>query len=288
MIAMRYGTIPVVRETGGLKDSVRDFDKYYALDGNGLSFENFNAHELLFTIKRGLTYFADKPLWEKMVLNAMKSDNSWNKSARAYADLYDKVAGVGEEAEPEGEQTESVAEEPVETVAAEKLPAVKEEGGTAAKIEAKADGEKEIAEAAAAVEAEPQIVNTVEKQDEGETVSPEAAPQDVEAEPVAEEEEGKTVKKKAAVKKTSSAKKATTKKTGETKAAAKKTATKKTTAKKTAAADEEGSAEPKKKTVRKTAAKKKVADADTAPAETAEPKKRGRKPGSKNKKKDAE
>ena len=287
MIAMRYGTIPVVRETGGLKDSVRDFDKYYALDGNGLSFENFNAHELLFTIKRGLTYFADKPLWEKMVLNAMKSDNSWNKSARAYADLYDKVAGVGEEAEPEGEQTESVAEEPIETVAAEKIPAVKEEGDTAAEIEAKADGEKEIAETAA-VEAEPQIVNTVEKQDEGETVSPEAAPQDVEAEPVAEAEEGKTVKKKAAVKKTSSAKKATTKKTGETKAAAKKTATKKTTAKKTAAADEEGSAEPKKKTVRKTAAKKKVADADTAPAETAEPKKRGRKPGSKNKKKDAE
>ncbi|MBQ9257418.1 MAG: glycosyltransferase, partial [Acidaminococcaceae bacterium] len=275
MIAMRYGTIPVVRETGGLKDSVRDFDKYYALDGNGLSFENFNAHELLFTIKRGLTYFADKPLWEKMVLNAMKSDNSWNKSARAYADLYDKVAGVGEEAEPEGEQTESVAEKPIETVAEEKLPAVKEEGDTAAEIEAKDDGEKEIAEAAA-VEAEPQIVNTVEKQDE-----------DIEAEPVAEAEEGKTVKKKAAVKKTSSAKKATTKKTGETKAAAKKTATKKTTVKKTAA-DEDGSAEPKKKTVRKTAAKKKAADADAAPVETAEPKKRGRKPGSKNKKKDAE
>ena len=100
MIAMRYGTIPVVRETGGLKDSVKDFDKYNATDGNGLRFANFNAHELLFTIKRGLSYFAEKPFWEKLVINAMESDNSWNRSARAYADLYDKVAGVPVMAEP--------------------------------------------------------------------------------------------------------------------------------------------------------------------------------------------
>ena len=96
MIAMRYGTIPVVRETGGLKDSVKNFEKFSAQDGNGLSFVNFNAHELLFTVKRGLSYFAEKPVWEKLVVNAMKTDNSWDKSAREYAMLYTKIYGQPE------------------------------------------------------------------------------------------------------------------------------------------------------------------------------------------------
>ena len=91
MIAMRYGTVPVVRETGGLKDSVTDFEKFTNQEGNGLSFFNFNAHELLFTVKRGLSYYAEKPIWKKLVLNAMRSDNSWENAAKAYASLYEKV-----------------------------------------------------------------------------------------------------------------------------------------------------------------------------------------------------
>lgn len=91
MIAMRYGTIPVVRETGGLKDSVINFEKFTNQEGNGLSFFNFNAHELLFTVKRGLSYYAEKPIWKKLVLNAMQSDTGWEKAAKAYAALYEKV-----------------------------------------------------------------------------------------------------------------------------------------------------------------------------------------------------
>jgi len=252
MIAMRYGAVPVVRATGGLKDSVKDFDKYTAVDGNGLSFENFNAHELLFTIKRGLSYFADKPLWEKLVLNAMQSDNSWTRSARAYADLYDKVAGVPEPAE-------TVSEEQVEATAEEILKAV--EGTPEAEAGLQAAAQENEAEVNNITKAEPETVPAEE------THSGAAE----EAEPVKK----KTATKKAATKKT----------------AAKKTATKKSAAKKNVAGDAEEGAETKKVSTRKRASKKSAAVTDAASVETpapAEPKKRGRKPGTKIKKKDAE
>lgn len=73
LIALKYGSIPVVRETGGLKDTVLPFDKYKGI-GNGLTFKNFNAHELLFTTKRALGYYEDITLWDKLVKNAMESD----------------------------------------------------------------------------------------------------------------------------------------------------------------------------------------------------------------------
>ena len=97
MISMKYGTIPVVHATGGLKDSVQDFQKFTG-EGNGLSFAHFNAHELLFTIKRGLSDYEEDTVWEKLVLNAMHSDNRWDRSARAYKALYEKLAGRREEA----------------------------------------------------------------------------------------------------------------------------------------------------------------------------------------------
>lgn len=117
MIAMRYGTVPVVRETGGLKDSVKNFDKFKAQDGNGLSFMNFNAHELLFTIKRGLSYYAEKPVWEKLVLNSMRTDNGWDRAAKEYAALYAKA--YSEPADPE------VSEAKVSRVAKEMLQVVR-------------------------------------------------------------------------------------------------------------------------------------------------------------------
>ena len=91
LIAMRYGTIPVVRETGGLKDSVQPFNKSTGR-GNGLRFSNFNAHELLCTLQKALALYADAPVWEKLVHNAITSRNGWNKSATAYADLYHNLA----------------------------------------------------------------------------------------------------------------------------------------------------------------------------------------------------
>lgn len=90
LIALRYGSIPIVRETGGLKDTVQPFDKY-SKQGNGLTFPNFNAHELLFTTKWALGYYEDDSLWDQLVRNAMTSDYSWNQSADAYISLYESV-----------------------------------------------------------------------------------------------------------------------------------------------------------------------------------------------------
>ncbi len=282
MIAMRYGTVPVVRETGGLKDSVINFDKYSTPEGNGFSFANFNAHELLFTIKRGLTCYAAKPLWEKIVYNAMHSDNSWNRSAQAYADLYAHIAGDSITVEPVSEdQVAEAAEEILQAVKGEE-PA-EETGNTAAAAAETAEAEKAVQAANEEVLAEtapeaeqvpaPETKAEAEKAPE-KTEDPEAA-----AEPV---------KKKTAAKRTT--KKAADKTTETKKTAAKKTTAKKTTTKKSAAATEEGAAV-KKTTARKTTAKKKAdttADVTTEAAEAAAPKKRGRKPGTKNTKKDAE
>ena len=92
LIALEYGAIPVVRATGGLKDTVIPFDKYKNT-GNGFTFNNFNAHELLFTIKRALGAYEDTVVWNKLTSNAMNSDYSWTRSAEAYIKLYDKVLG---------------------------------------------------------------------------------------------------------------------------------------------------------------------------------------------------
>lgn len=88
MIAMRYGTIPIVRETGGLKDSVNPYNEYTG-EGNGFTFANYNAHELLFTIQRAVRFFYDdKVAWKGLAENARKSDFSWAKSAKKYEELY--------------------------------------------------------------------------------------------------------------------------------------------------------------------------------------------------------
>lgn len=91
MIAMRYGTIPIVRETGGLKDSVTSYNKYTG-EGNGFSFSNYNAHELLFAVENAVRmYYEDKESWKGLVKNALNSDFSWKKSAEKYLELYKKL-----------------------------------------------------------------------------------------------------------------------------------------------------------------------------------------------------
>lgn len=95
MIAMRYGTIPVVRETGGLRDSVGSYNKYTG-EGNGFSFSNYNAHELLFTVQNVVRmYHEDKESWKGIVKNALNTDFSWKTSAEAYLKLYNELAGQG-------------------------------------------------------------------------------------------------------------------------------------------------------------------------------------------------
>lgn len=91
MIALHYGSIPVVRETGGLKDTVEPYNKYEKT-GNGFTFANYNAHELLYAIKKALGAYADSSIWNTIMKNAMSSDFSWKKSAAAYKELYTKLA----------------------------------------------------------------------------------------------------------------------------------------------------------------------------------------------------
>ena len=92
MIAMRYGTIPVVRETGGLKDTVTDC-RDGSEDGCGFSFPDYNAHQLLFAVKDAAAiYRDDKKAWQQLVKRAMKKDFSWKKSAKSYMELYEQLA----------------------------------------------------------------------------------------------------------------------------------------------------------------------------------------------------
>jgi starch synthase len=93
MIAMRYGTIPIVRETGGLKDTVTPYNEFTG-EGNGFTFMNYNAHELLFTVQRAVKVFgSDKSAWTKLKRSAMKRDSSWDLSAEAYMKIYRSLLG---------------------------------------------------------------------------------------------------------------------------------------------------------------------------------------------------
>lgn len=87
LIALRYGTIPIVRETGGLRDTVVPYNEYTGY-GNGFSFSNYNADELYNIIKYALFIYSNKDKWNRLIKNAMNSDNSWNKSADIYLNMY--------------------------------------------------------------------------------------------------------------------------------------------------------------------------------------------------------
>ena len=90
MVACRYGAVPIVRETGGLKDSIRDCGDG---TGNGFTFQTYNADDMLDAIRRGLTAYADKETWPTLVERAMRSDFSWARSANEYIRLYKSVLG---------------------------------------------------------------------------------------------------------------------------------------------------------------------------------------------------
>lgn len=91
LISLRYGTIPVVRETGGLKDSIRAYNQYTD-EGNGFSFANYNAHEMLFCLENAVRYYYDdKPMWDRLMARAMKCNFGWSASASKYRALYKLV-----------------------------------------------------------------------------------------------------------------------------------------------------------------------------------------------------
>ena len=94
LIAMTYGTIPIVRETGGLRDTVVPYNEFTG-EGNGFSFANINAHEFLFVTKYACDlYRHNKPVWNKLIEEGMKADYSWKHSAEEYAGLYSFITGI--------------------------------------------------------------------------------------------------------------------------------------------------------------------------------------------------
>ena len=93
LMSLRYGTLPIVRETGGLKDTVEPYNEFEKT-GTGFSFCNYNAHEMLNTIRYAERIYYDKKRdWNKIVERAMSQDFSWKNSARQYEDLYRSLIG---------------------------------------------------------------------------------------------------------------------------------------------------------------------------------------------------
>lgn len=88
MVALRYGTIPIVRETGGLKDTITDSGDN---EGNGFTFARYNAHDMLYTIRRAVEGYQNEEGWNILVKRALECNNSWNRSANEYIRLYKNI-----------------------------------------------------------------------------------------------------------------------------------------------------------------------------------------------------
>lgn len=148
IIAMRYGTLPIVRETGGLKDTVIPYNEFTG-EGTGFSYTNFNGDEMGDAVFRAARLFWDnRDAWNQLVTQAMSQDFSWTRSADKYLDLYffmhpeiERPAAVVDEpeavAEPEPESEAKAEENPVEAEPAKAEPEVKAEVVPEAKAEAK-------------------------------------------------------------------------------------------------------------------------------------------------------
>jgi starch synthase len=92
MYSLRYGTVPIVRKTGGLADTVHDWDEYKArgfTTGNGFSFNDATGYALSTSVRRALEVFKNKPVWHRIQMNGIKSDFSWRASAAKYVALYE-------------------------------------------------------------------------------------------------------------------------------------------------------------------------------------------------------
>jgi starch synthase len=90
--------VPIVRETGGLKDTVQAYNDNTG-EGNGFSFANYNAHEFLETVRRALAAYRQEEVWKQIVENGARADYSWSSSAKAYMDVYSQLSTDRKESE---------------------------------------------------------------------------------------------------------------------------------------------------------------------------------------------
>lgn len=273
IIAMRYGTLPIVRETGGLKDTVIPYNEFTG-EGTGFSFSNFNGDEMGDAVFRAARLFWDnRDAWNQLVTQAMSQDFSWTRSADKYLDLYffmhpeiERPAAVVEEAAPaetpvaveESKAEEKPAEAEVKAEAApepEAKPAAKPAAkktttrkstakkatttkAAATKTAAKATTTRKRTTAAAKKATVAEVAPEVKAEATAEAPATEAKP--------AAEAPAKTAAKKTTAAKTTAVKKTTASKTTTTKAAVTKAAPK--AAAKPAAKVEETTTEPKPET----------------------------------------
>ena len=291
IIAMRYGTLPIVRETGGLKDTVQPYNEFTG-EGTGFSFSNFNGDEMGDAVFRAARLFWDnRDAWNQLVTQAMSQDFSWTRSADKYLDLYffmhpeiERPAAVVDEteavAEPVAAEEPKAEEKPVEAEPAKDEPEVKAEVAPEAEAEVKPAAKPAVKKtttrkttakkatttkaaatktaaakttAAKATTTRKRTTAAAKKAAEAEA-APEVKAEVAEAQPAAKVP-AKTAAKKASATKTTTAKKAT--------AAKKTTATKSTTTK---AAATKSAAKPAAKVEETPAESKAEVTVETKPA----------------------
>lgn len=310
IIAMRYGTLPIVRETGGLKDTVIPYNEFTG-EGTGFSFSNFNGDEMGDAVFRAARLFWDnRDAWNQLVTQAMSQDFSWTRSADKYLDLYffmhpeiERPAAVVDEpeavAEPVAAEEPKAEEKPVEAEPAKAEPEVKAEVAHKAEVEVKpavkpvakktatrkttakkTTTTKTAASKATAAKATTAKATTTRKRTTAaakKAAEVEAAPE-VKAEAAAEAKPAAKAPAKTAAKKSTASKTTIAKKTTATKSTTKKAATTKAAAK-PAAKVEETPAAPKaeeaveaKPAAKTTTRKRATTTVKKATAKTAAPK----------------
>ncbi len=309
IIAMRYGTLPIVRETGGLKDTVIPYNEFTG-EGTGFSFSNFNGDEMGDAVFRAARLFWDnRDAWNQLVTQAMSQDFSWTRSADKYLDLYffmhpeiERPAAVVEAAaekseavaEPEAAEESKAEEKPVEAEPVKSEPEVKAEATPESKPKVKPAAKKTTTRktttkkatttkaattktaaakttAAKATTTHRRTTAAAKKAAEAEAAPEVKAEAAVEAKPAAKAP-AKTAAKKTAVTKTTTAKKATATKATATKTTAKKAAPKAAAKVEETPAESKAEATVEAKPAAKTTTRKRTTAAKKTTAKAATPK----------------
>lgn len=299
IIAMRYGTLPIVRETGGLKDTVIPYNEFTG-EGTGFSFSNFNGDEMGYAVFRAARLFWDnRDAWNQLVTQAMSQDFSWTRSADKYLDLYffmhpeiERPAAVVDEpeavAEPVAAEEPKAEEKPVEAEPAKAEPKVKAEVALEAEDEVKpaakpaakktttrkTTAKKVTTVKAAATKTTAAKTTTTRKRTTAaakKAAEAEAAPE-VKAEVAEDKPAAKAPAKTAAKKTTATAKKTTATKATATKAAATKAAEKPAAKVEETPAESKAEATVEAKPAAKTTTRKRTTTAKKTTAKAAAPK----------------
>lgn len=299
IIAMRYGTLPIVRETGGLKDTVQPYNEFTG-EGTGFSFTNFNGDEMGDAVFRAARLFWDnRDAWNQLVTQAMSQDFSWTRSADKYLDLYffmhpeiERPAAVVDETEavagPVAAEEPKAEEKPVEAEPAKAEPKVKAEVALEAEDEVKpaakpaakktttrkTTAKKVTTVKAAATKTTAAKTTTTRKRTTAaakKAAEAEAAPE-VKAEVAEDKPAAKAPAKTAAKKTTATAKKTTATKATATKAAATKAAEKPAAKVEETPAESKAEATVEAKPAAKTTTRKRTTTAKKTTAKAAAPK----------------